>query len=171
MGNNTPAKTEEAAENKPAEPVAYTPPATQADLDRIIADRLSRERAKYGDYQELKSKAAQFDELTEAQKTELQKAIDRAEKAEAALAKAEQANQVRTWSQEIGKATGVPAELLRGATREELQAHADALKAAGVGTPNGQQGSYPVVTTDGKQTEGKPTTPADKFAEFMKLRS
>lgn len=32
----------------------WAPPATQADLDRIISDRLARERAKYSDYAELK---------------------------------------------------------------------------------------------------------------------
>lgn len=30
---------------------------TQADVDRIVADRLSRERAKYADYDDLKAKA------------------------------------------------------------------------------------------------------------------
>ncbi|MFE4197257.1 hypothetical protein ACFRJ9_15440 [Paenarthrobacter sp. NPDC056912] len=39
----------------------YTPPASQADLDRIIQDRLSRHDKKYGDYDDLKSKAAEYD--------------------------------------------------------------------------------------------------------------
>lgn len=51
----------------------YTPPATQADLDRIIADRVNRTKAQFKDYADLKSKAEQFDKLAEAQKTEAQR--------------------------------------------------------------------------------------------------
>jgi hypothetical protein len=60
---------------------------TQTELDAIIADRLKRERAKTSDYDDLKAKASKLDELEEAQKSELEKAQERADKAEA-LAKA-----------------------------------------------------------------------------------
>lgn len=46
----------------------------QADVDRIVKERLARERAKFGDVDELKRKAAEFDKLSEAQKTELERA-------------------------------------------------------------------------------------------------
>lgn len=104
----------------------FTPPASQADLDRIIENRLSRERAKYAGFDDLKSKAAEYDKLTEASKSDLEKATARAEKAEAELATA-RAVQLRT---EVAAAKGLPAELaarLAGATREELEADADAL--------------------------------------------
>jgi uncharacterized membrane protein YqiK len=52
----------------------YTAPKDQAELDRIINERLARERNKYKDYNDLKTKASKFDELTEAQKSELEKA-------------------------------------------------------------------------------------------------
>lgn len=55
---------------------------TQSQVDAIVQDRVQRERAKYSDYDELKAKASKVDQLEEAQKTELQKAIDRAEAAE-----------------------------------------------------------------------------------------
>lgn len=42
---------------------SYTPPATQADLDRIIQDRVRRATSKYGDYDSLKEKAAKHDAL------------------------------------------------------------------------------------------------------------
>ncbi|MCL2737203.1 MAG: hypothetical protein FWD75_11385, partial [Propionibacteriaceae bacterium] len=45
----------------PASESPWTPPASQQDLDRIIQDRLSRERAKYTDYEELKTKAGEYD--------------------------------------------------------------------------------------------------------------
>jgi hypothetical protein len=40
---------------------AYTPPATQEELDRIIGDRLGRERDKFKDYDALKDKATKYD--------------------------------------------------------------------------------------------------------------
>ena len=49
---------------------------TQAEVDAIIGDRLKRERAKYADYDELAQKAKAYDEATEAQKSELQKAVE-----------------------------------------------------------------------------------------------
>lgn len=55
---------------------------TQDELDRIVGQRVASERKKYPDYDELKAKAAKADELESAQKSELQKANDRAEKAE-----------------------------------------------------------------------------------------
>lgn len=69
----------------PPEPTTAPPAApaadktfTQAELDRIVADRLSRERGKYADYDDLKAKASQFDQLAEQQKTDLEKAVDAA---------------------------------------------------------------------------------------------
>lgn len=47
-----------------------------------LAGRLARERAKYADYDELKAKAARLDEIEQASKTELEKAVARAEQAE-----------------------------------------------------------------------------------------
>ncbi|MDJ0321665.1 hypothetical protein [Pseudarthrobacter sp. PS3-L1] len=57
---------------------SYSPPATQADLDRIIQDRLSRHDKKYADYEDLKTKAAEAEKHAEANKSEQQKAIDAA---------------------------------------------------------------------------------------------
>ena len=38
---------------------------TQAELDAVIGERLSRERAKYVDYETLKEKASKFDKAEE----------------------------------------------------------------------------------------------------------
>lgn len=54
-----------------------TPPAatfTQDDVNRMVADRLSRERSKFSDYDDLKAKAAQLDQLQEANASDLEKA-------------------------------------------------------------------------------------------------
>lgn len=40
----------------------YTPPATQADLNRIIGDRVARERARFADYDELKAQVEKVPE-------------------------------------------------------------------------------------------------------------
>lgn len=53
---------------------------TQADLERHINERLTREREKYKDYDELKAKA---ETLESASKSELEKAIEKANRAEA----------------------------------------------------------------------------------------
>ena len=55
---------------------------TQAELDAIIGDRLTRQRQQYSDYDALKSQATKWAEHEEAQKTELQKEKDARVKAE-----------------------------------------------------------------------------------------
>lgn len=55
---------------------------TQADVDRIVADRLSRDRdktaKKYGDYDDLKSKAGRLAELEAASQSDMERAIAKA---------------------------------------------------------------------------------------------
>ncbi len=46
---------------------------TQAEMDAIIADRLRRQKAQFGDYEALKDKATKFDEVQQAQMSELEK--------------------------------------------------------------------------------------------------
>lgn len=56
------------------EPSEWAPPASQAELDRIIQNRLERERAKYADVDELREKAQYWDEIEQASKTEYERA-------------------------------------------------------------------------------------------------
>lgn len=89
----------EAAATPPQTPAPQTPEAgdkatfTQADVDRILKERLAR--AVPADYEALKEKAGRLDQIEEAQKTELQKAQDAAKKAadERDAAKAEAARE------------------------------------------------------------------------------
>lgn len=53
---------------------------TQDEVNALVKDRLARERAKLGDVEELRKKASEFDRLSEAQKTELEKATEKAAK-------------------------------------------------------------------------------------------
>jgi len=107
MPEETPQQVDDATQGASAEKTF-----TQAEMDAIIGERLNRLKAKYADYDELKTKADAYDEAAEASKSELQKAVERAEKAEAELnsMKAE-----RKRAEEVAKAAaenGVDAELL-----------------------------------------------------------
>lgn len=71
------------------QPPAYTPPQSQADLDRIVEARLARERQKLtteygGDAASVKAQLAEYEKYKESQKTETEKAIDEAKKGTAA---------------------------------------------------------------------------------------
>ncbi len=68
------------------DPKPWTPPASQEDLDRIISDRLARERSKFSDYDDLRRKAAEFDKAQEAAQSEQEKAVNAARKEAAAEA-------------------------------------------------------------------------------------
>jgi len=66
---------------------------TQADIDRVVSERLARQKSQFADYDDLKGKASKYDEAEAASQSALDKAIARAEKAEKASAAAsERAN-------------------------------------------------------------------------------
>lgn len=119
------------AQQQPAETTSgngdWTPPASQDELNRIIAARVSREREKFADYEDIKSKAAKFDEVEEASKSELEKALARAEAAESVVQRFETQQQINSWKNDVAEKTGVPAAALSGATLEEIAAHASVL--------------------------------------------
>ena len=56
---------------------------TNEQVEAIVEQRLARERRKYADYADLQEKAQKYTEWEEAQKTELQKAKEAAERAAA----------------------------------------------------------------------------------------
>lgn len=55
----------------------FKPITSQDDLNKVIADRVQRERAKYADYKDVKAKAAKLDEIEQASLTEAEKAAAR----------------------------------------------------------------------------------------------
>lgn len=55
-------------------------PASQDELDRIIQDRLTRERAKFADYDDLKKIAEQHQALVDEYATDQEKAVSKARK-------------------------------------------------------------------------------------------
>lgn len=101
----------------------FKAPESQEELDRIIQKRIERERSRFSDYDDLKAKASQMDEIEESKKSEIEKATARATELEAQLADA----QLSVLRSDVAAAKGVPSNLLTGSTQEELEAAADAL--------------------------------------------
>jgi len=64
MSESAPEGTEQSTEGGTTTS-GFTPPATQQELNRIISERVQRERAKYADYEDLRGKAAQIDQANE----------------------------------------------------------------------------------------------------------
>lgn len=99
-------------------------------------------------------KAKKYDELMEAERTELEKAQARAEKAEAELAAAKAAADRAALVSKVAEKAGVPASLLHGDTEEELEEEAKALvafaesKAPGYPSDKGGPATPPPLTKD-----------------------
>ena len=77
-----PSNVEAPSEPKPESGKAFT----QADLDRVVADRLARERAKHGDIDKLKADSKRLADIEAASKSESQRAADELAAAKAAAA-------------------------------------------------------------------------------------
>lgn len=126
----------------------FTPIATQEDLDKIVIERLNKERKKYSDYDEVKSELARLKEESEQNRTEAERLKSLEEKFKATEAKAkalEQEKQLSEWKSDVAKRTGIPADALRGESKEDLEAHAEILKEAFKKT------SAPRLKDDGRQ--------------------
>lgn len=108
---------------------------TQAELDKIVSDRLKRQAAQYSGHEDLKKKAAEYDKLQEAQKTALQKEQERAEAAEKKAADAEtRANRALIRAAVVAEATK-----LRAISPEDVLAvlEADSVTIGDDGEPTG----------------------------------
>lgn len=130
---------ETAPEPPKVDPPEFTPIQSQDDLNKVINDRLRREREKFSDYEDAKRKASEFDKLQEKNKTDLEKEQTRATEAE----KRAEAAEAKTLKAEVALAKGIPAKFLVGSTKEELEAHADEL-----------------IAFRGEQKPGKQTIPS-----------
>lgn len=174
-----------------AQPSAYTPPASQADLDRIIESRLSRERQKLageygGDAATVKQQLADYQKHLDSQKTDHEKALE--------AARAEAAGETRTKfldrlvSAEVKSAATLagftdPGDVLAFLKSEELvkddDPDADAIKKAidKLATEKPyllKPGTKPTPRQRPKPNEGEPTdtaTEAGKGKAAAALRS
>ena len=90
----------------------FKPITSQDEFERILGKRLQRERAKFADYDDLKSKVAD----QEATIADLREKLGE--------------STLKDLRKSIADEAGIPENLLRGTTEEELKAHAEDLKAA-----------------------------------------
>ena len=133
---------------------------TQEDVDRIVTKRVAR----YSDYEALKEKAAKYDEQVEAGKSDLQKANERADSLQKELDSIRKETELRNLRDEVSNATGVPASLLTGASQEECEAQAQAIRTwASQKTPNG----YPRVPDGGDPIGTAKRTTRELFKEWF----
>lgn len=140
----------------PVEPTEKT--FTQDEVNRIVAERVKR----YANYEELKQKAEQFDKIEEESKSELQKALDKANGLQTELDALKEKETLRDLRDEVSKEKGVPANLLTGTTREECEAQAeDIINFAA------QRPGYPAVTDGGETTVTVKKSTRDQFAEWL----
>lgn len=147
------------------EPAPYDPPGSQAELDRIISDRIQRERAKYSDYADLKKAAKRLEEIEASNKSEMERISERAATAEARVVELEKTAQVAAWKQQVSESSGVPTSVLAGSTLEELEAHAERVKALmPTDTPSRVTGPYVPIEGTGS---GRPKSTRDQFAEVL----
>jgi len=116
---------------------------TQAELDAVVKDRLKREREKYADYDAVKAKATKLDEIEAANKSELEKANEKAAKLEAELNGIKKAAELREMREKIATENNIPANLLTGTSEEECKAQVESIK--GLLSANG----IPTSVSDG----------------------
>ena len=140
---------EEINEKNPAEKTF-----TQSEMDAIIRERLAREQGKYADYDELKEKASKLDQIEEQNKSELQKAQERADELARVIEARDKADNLRKIRESVSTETGVPVSLLTGETEEDCKAQADAINAYSKSVPkhpnlpDGGEPTPPTITKD-----------------------
>ena len=126
----------------------YTEEEFQNKLDAAIKERLSRERKKtsekYADYDALKAKADKFDEIEEANKSDLQKANERIEELQAQITEREETEKRNALIKGVAEEYSIPDEFtcfLTADTEEELKSQAELLgtKFAGVSENDGKK--------------------------------
>ena len=128
---------------------------SQDDFDKLIGSRLTREREKYADHDDLKAQVATLTAAAEAHEAAVQAANERADGAEKWKVDRESADALAAERDSVAKAHGLPASALRGSTKEELEAHALDLKplttASGPAIPH--QGDTPKASATTEESE------------------
>lgn len=140
-----------------AEPRTFT----QDEVNAIVGERLSKERAKYAGYDEYKAKAEKLDAAEEAAKSELQKATERADALQKQLEGLKKAETVRQVREKVAADTGVPVSLLSGDDEESCASQAKAILE--FARPSG----YPKVRDGGEVYHTGKRATRDQFADWF----
>ena len=109
MSEENTAQVDNATQGATAEPERTF---TQSELDAIVGDRLKRERAKYADYDEAKAALDELNQLKEASKSELEKAVEERDKLKAELDKLQAEREHAEKVAKVAAEKGVDAALL-----------------------------------------------------------
>lgn len=144
-------------ENSPA---GFSPITTQEAFDHAIQGRLSRAEKNFEKkYKDVFEKAKAYDQMQEQGQSELEKAQNQVSKLESELQEMKHANELNAWKKQASVDTGVPVDVIKGDTEEDINAHAQALKPYFT-----KMSGY--VGSDGMSAVGKPST-RDQFARAM----
>lgn len=140
------------------------PVTTQEQLDKIVKDRLEREREKvrseFSDYDDLKAKAEKLDELEKSGSEELKKALAEVDNLKGELQTRDENAKLQQMRKQVAKDTGVPEDLIQGADEESMKTFAEAVAAFA------KKRSAPIIPESGISTQAG-ETPAQKFGQFM----
>lgn len=153
----------EPIEPTPAPPAVEPTPAPPANAPITLPDDhplVKTLAAQKEQIKELKGKATRLDEIDEANKTELQKAIERAEAAEQRASSAEAAR----LRASIAAKHGIPEALLSGSSEEDLEKAATALLAF-----KGNQPAAP--SPDGQGPQGTPIDGQKQITSIDELKN
>lgn len=144
----------------------FAPITSQDDLNKVIAQRIERERSKFADYGDLKAKAARLDEMEAANKTQAERLSEQADRAraDADAARAELLRYRVAASHGITDADDIEL-FLTGTDEETLKRQAERLakRSADASSPRSPKPD----PNQGRTPSGNAATPADQFASFI----
>ncbi|MBQ2680458.1 MAG: hypothetical protein IJF97_00825 [Eggerthellaceae bacterium] len=133
---------------------------TQEQVDNIVRERLARAKAEPpADYEELKAKAAKYDEAQEAAKSDLQRATEEKDKWKDRYEELKAGNDRRDAIAAAASEYGVDAAMLERMSGDVVD-NAKFLKSQAETTRK-----FPTVSDGGQQTDRGAVTTAQMFAE------
>jgi hypothetical protein len=122
---------------------------TQEEVEKIIGDRLGRERTKYADYDELKARSDQLAAIEEAGQSDVERVTGERDKLAERIGPLEAEN----LRLNVALEKGLPKSLavrLQGSTKEEVEADAEELvKLVGSGERGSSEQTEREATLDG----------------------
>lgn len=137
---------------------------TQEEMNKIVKERVAREREKYSDYDSLKDKANKFDEIEEANKSELEKMTEKNNSLQSQLDKLTAQSELRKAQDKVATDTGLPISVVKtlsGSNVEELTNSAQAILDFSKNS-NG----YPHVKNS-SNSKPQPVSKEEQFKEWL----
>lgn len=133
---------------------------TQTEVNAILKERLERERSKYGDIKTLQEKAAKFDEMEAANKTELEKVTEQKATLEKELADIKKEAELSKIREKVAGQYNIPPSLLTADSEEALTDQAKAL------IEWARPSAYPNVKDGGEVQGSLKRTAKEAFKEW-----